>query len=126
MSENAMMRELSRTRVAGISPAAMLQNRQSATKPILTVAPPGGPLTYMVAVLRTLGAPPLLVHGPAPAGRSCREMRFSGGREDVNSAHEHGCGGGGIVQTTRRVAGWRQDPTCQRVNLQARLRVQFT
>jgi hypothetical protein len=53
-----MVRELSSTRVAGISPATILQNRQSATQPILTCGRPARCQTYMVALLRTLGAAP--------------------------------------------------------------------
>src|ERR1700691_2058304 len=111
MSWNAIVRGLSRTRVAGISPAAMPQNKQSATRKILTVAPPNGSTTYMVAVLRTPGAPPLGVHGPASAELPCHHNSSrSGGRGDANSLR-HGCGGGGIVQTTQRVVARREDTT---------------
>src|ERR1700685_366853 len=109
MSWNAIVRGLSRTRVAGISPAAMPQTKQSATRKILTVAPPNGSATYMVAVLRTPGAPPLGVHGPASAELACpHNSSPSGGRGDGHSLR-HGCGGGGIVQTMQRVVARRKD-----------------
>ena len=59
MSRNAIVRALESTQTAGISPATMLQKRQSATSPILTCDGLTGRPTYMVALLRTLGASPL-------------------------------------------------------------------
>src|ERR1017187_8888411 len=53
MSRNATVRALSRTWRAGISPAAMPQNRQSATAPILSCGRLMLVPTYMVALLRT-------------------------------------------------------------------------
>jgi RNA polymerase sigma-70 factor (sigma-E family) len=65
MSRNAIVRGLLDTMVAGMSVAAMPQNRQSDTRKILTCTGRATPLTYIVALLRTHGAPPLWCSGPA-------------------------------------------------------------
>ena len=65
MSRNAIVRGLLDTMVAGMWPAAIPQNKQSGTPTILTCTGPATPLTYMVALLRTHGAPPLWCHGLA-------------------------------------------------------------
>src|SRR6266699_6951244 len=57
MSRNASVRSDSATRVAGTSPATILQNRQSGTGPILTCDVLSGLATYMVATLLTSSAP---------------------------------------------------------------------
>ena len=101
-----MVRELSSTRVAGISPAAMPQNKQSATRKILTVALPNGLTTYMVAVLRTPGAPPLRVHGPASADFPCHHTRYAAG--DAGMRTHYGMGVGAVGSFKPRGA-WRPD-----------------
>jgi hypothetical protein len=65
ISRKAIVRGLAEIIVAGISLAAMPQNRQSGTQKILTCDRSGGRPTYMVALLRTHGAPPLWCNGPA-------------------------------------------------------------
>src|SRR6266436_3173259 len=68
MSRNAIVRALLDTMVAGMSAAAMPQNRQLGTRKILTCTGPATPLTYMVALLRTHGAPPRWCNGPPESG----------------------------------------------------------
>src|ERR1700728_1886907 len=104
MSWNAIVRGLSRTRVAGISPAAMPQNKQSATRKILTVAPPNGSTTYMVAVLRTPGAPPLGVHGPASAELPCHHNSSRSGGRGMRTPY--GMGVGAVGSFKLRGAWW--------------------
>ena len=92
-----------------MSPAAMPQKRHSVTSLILTCAPRGLPPTYMVAVLRTLGAP--------PRWRTTRPLALLAARKPgalpaaiaAWLTLRDGLGGGGIVEAGRRTETWRKD-----------------
>src|SRR2546429_7346555 len=91
MPRNARVRAVSATRGAGISPATILQKRQSTTGAILACYSRNRPPTYMVAWLRILGARPAIARGP---------------REQVPPARNGVTPGPGTSQATRLDEFW--------------------